>query len=493
MKTTLSKIISGIFLIAATMLPNFANSQAAAGYLYGVTWSGGQNGNGTVFRYDLSTATEQVVIEFDSSKGLYPMGNLVMDNASGLFFGSTYQGGSANDGVMFSYNPTTGTDSTIKEFNGLNGKHPQQGSPAEYNGYLYSMTNVGGTKGFGVLYRVNTATGKDSVMVDFDTANGKENSPMGSSLALYPANGLLYGMTYNGGCNKSGTLFCFNPKTGKDSVLVNLDTKKGTGPVEGALTLNKANSTFYGVTSMGGTYNNGVLFSYNPVTGRYEVLINFNVLNGSNPYGGLVADTANGLLYGMASAGGTYGDGVIYSFNPNTGTQNVLVNFNDTNGNGPTGSLTLGPNGRLYGETLWDATGNGLIFCYDPATATDSVLFTFNYTNGSEPYGSLLYVPAPSAIHPQLTSANTITKETKIDIYPNPGNGVFNIQLSVVSGQKSVVEVYNMLGEKVYSSSFNTQNSEFNIDLSSQPNGMYILKVQTKNGNTLVKRIEISR
>jgi hypothetical protein len=44
------------------------------------------------------------------------------------------------------------------------------------------------------------------------------------------------------------------------------------------------------------------------------------------------------------------------------------------------------------------------------------------------------------------------------------------------------VEVYDILGEKVYSQ-FNNQQTTFNIDLSNQPNGVYFYRVISEDGN----------
>jgi len=69
-------------------------------------------------------------------------------------------------------------------------------------------------------------------------------------------------------------------------------------------------------------------------------------------------------------------------------------------------------------------------------------------------------------------------------VYPNPNKGVFTLQSSVLSGQWSV-DIYNMLGEKVYSNHQITKSSNYQIDLSSQPSGMYFYLIKDTNGNML--------
>lgn len=72
-----------------------------------------------------------------------------------------------------------------------------------------------------------------------------------------------------------------------------------------------------------------------------------------------------------------------------------------------------------------------------------------------------------------------------ITVYPNPNNGRFTIQSSVVSGQSSV-EVYNMLGEKVYAKYQISQLSNYQVNLGNLPNGIYLYRViSSENVNLL--------
>jgi hypothetical protein len=70
----------------------------------------------------------------------------------------------------------------------------------------------------------------------------------------------------------------------------------------------------------------------------------------------------------------------------------------------------------------------------------------------------------------------------KVKVYPNPSNGVFTIAL--VGAQNfvpSTIEIYNVLGQNVYSK-FPTPLSPLTINLSGQPNGVYLYKVINKDG-----------
>jgi hypothetical protein len=72
--------------------------------------------------------------------------------------------------------------------------------------------------------------------------------------------------------------------------------------------------------------------------------------------------------------------------------------------------------------------------------------------------------------------------ETGINIYPNPTNGKFTIQIANRHQQtaNSTIEIYNVLGEKLYSDSKLYQQYSSEIDLSNSPKGIYFVKVHTE-------------
>lgn len=73
--------------------------------------------------------------------------------------------------------------------------------------------------------------------------------------------------------------------------------------------------------------------------------------------------------------------------------------------------------------------------------------------------------------------------QSRVFVYPNPSNGIFQVQLSGYKIQG--VEVYNVLGAKVFSGTGASQS----VDISSQPNGIYSIKVRTDRGDAMQKII----
>lgn len=74
----------------------------------------------------------------------------------------------------------------------------------------------------------------------------------------------------------------------------------------------------------------------------------------------------------------------------------------------------------------------------------------------------------------------------KLQVYPNPSTGIFEIKTEKSnSGQ---LKVYSVNGELVYQDEFNQKN-QLQINLINQPKGVYVLKIQTEDGAVQSKKL----
>lgn len=84
-----------------------------------------------------------------------------------------------------------------------------------------------------------------------------------------------------------------------------------------------------------------------------------------------------------------------------------------------------------------------------------------------------------------------IIADTDFKVYPNPGKGLFTIQLDDFSVGNAYIQVFNSLGQMV--SSIESQfSNKIEINLSDFESGVYYLKVTNNNGVHL-KSIMINR
>lgn len=191
------------------------------------------------------------------------------------------------------------------------------------NTTFYGMTPSAGENNEGTIFSYTPDTYEKNCAYSFKV--GSDVSSPRTSLVYDPVNDLFYGMSSAGGEYGIGAIFTFNPNTGRDSVLWSFKGGlDGAGP-EGSLLYDSCNGMFYGMTTDGGSDTLGTIISFNPWTGRDSVLWSFKFgADGVYPEGGFVYDPDNGLLYGMTTYGGNNGWGTILSFDPNTGRDSIL-------------------------------------------------------------------------------------------------------------------------------------------------------------------------
>lgn len=368
--------------------------QASDGNLYGMTYDGGVNNLGVLFQFNLSSLTYTKKIDFDGAgKGSKPWGSL-MQASDGNLYGMATEGGLNGLGVLFQFNPSTNSFVKKLDFDGTNnGASPYGSLMQATNGMLYGTTKYGGLTNDGVLFQFNPLTNTYTKKIDY--GNGiYENgyNPIGT--LMQATDGKLYGMTSQGGYTYKGVLFQFDPVTDiyntKLYFLCAIDGKKASGSL-----LKASNGMLYGMTSEGGIYDKGVLFQIDPATNIYTKKLDFTGLpNGANPEGSLIEAT-DGKLYGLARNGGANNHGILFQYDFTT---NTLVDKFDFDGSSsayagmhPMASLMQASDGKLYGTTSTGMNGPGIIFNFDLNTNVFTKKYTF--IGGNNSVTSLIEAP----------------------------------------------------------------------------------------------------
>lgn len=77
-------------------------------------------------------------------------------------------------------------------------------------------------------------------------------------------------------------------------------------------------------------------------------------------------------------------------------------------------------------------------------------------------------------------SNNSIELSNKLNLFPNPSNGIFNIKSEIDNGYYIL---NNMIGQKIQNGKINIGNNS--IDLSNRVNGVYFLTIESTNGEII--------
>jgi Secretion system C-terminal sorting domain len=79
--------------------------------------------------------------------------------------------------------------------------------------------------------------------------------------------------------------------------------------------------------------------------------------------------------------------------------------------------------------------------------------------------------------------------ESNVIVYPNPSFSIFNFDLTQVEQKFKEITIYNILGEKVFSSEL-TPRELNSVNLSHLANGYYLARLFNDNENTTIKIIK---
>jgi gliding motility-associated-like protein len=314
--------------------------------------------------------------------GRNPHGSLISDGTS--LYGMTYQGGINNLGTIFKIMPDGSGYTKLLDFDGTTtGSHPW-GSLFFDGNFLYGMTEEGGTNTLGVIFKIMRDGTGFVKLFDFAASNGY--GPRGS---LISDGTFLYGIASPGGANNKGTIFKIKPDgTGFVKVLDFAGGANGSTPVGDLL----SDGTFlYGMTYEGGVSNLGTIYKIKlDGTGFVKLLDFAGAVNGYYPKGSLITDGM--FLYGMTYSGGADDSGTIFKIMfDGTGYQKLLDFVNVTNGRHPQGSLIF-DGAFLYGMTQNGGINDkGSIFEIKADGTGFSKLLDFSFAaNGALPWGSLI-------------------------------------------------------------------------------------------------------
>jgi uncharacterized repeat protein (TIGR03803 family) len=292
------------------------------GNLYGVTFSQGPNGHGTVFELTPPSVqggdwTETVLWGFNYHDGSEPQSRLIFD-ASGNLYSTTTAGGTLDMGTVFQLvPPATGTQwslNTLYNFgtNSMDGSQPYAGVVFDKAGNLYGTTLFGGKgigyhqQGWGIVYKLTPGSQlpwSESILYWFTPKTGVNPQ---SELAIDAA-GNLYGAVPEKGLTGDGAVFRLAPQAGgayQFNELLFTGSPNGAGPE----TILLQGKMFYGTTGLGGVDQYaGTVFEINGTT--ESVLYSFcslpNCADGGGPYGPLTVHGSS--LFGVGTLN-PYGD-----------------------------------------------------------------------------------------------------------------------------------------------------------------------------------------
>jgi uncharacterized repeat protein (TIGR03803 family) len=286
-----------------------------------------------------------------------------------------------------------GTLENVISFNDADGSCPRRTLVRGNEGSWYGITSGGGQLGGGTVFRLDSAR---RIKTIHHFSPGRESIAPVSLIRA--ANGRLYGTTYGDFGVDGGSIFVV-AGNGRASLIYRFEGGRGAGPL-----MQASDGNFYGTLDAGGVFGFGLVYTWSPGGGFRSIYDFPPSVSGSYPVGPLVEGN-DAWLYGVTRSGGPFGQGQVFRIKSD-GRFEVVHEFGGIvdgrrDGSGPFDSFTKGGDGFLYGVATYGGDyGNGVMYRIDPSTLQYSILnhFAQNGEAGGNPLHPPLVEGGPSSV-----------------------------------------------------------------------------------------------
>jgi len=157
--------------------------------------------------------------------------------------------------------------------------------------------------------------------------------------------------------------------------------------------------------------------------------------------------------------------------------------------NGVVSSTTIN---QQTGGSIWKLVGT-YDFAKSGATNAAKVVLKNDAANGVVIADAFRWVYKGCAVGAARSEQTTLgavqnlsVKEFGLNVYPNPSNGIFNVEASFAKAQNIQLSVYDLLGKTIISESVHVQEGAFRTTLKADNwnEGVYVVKLQLENGES---------
>ncbi len=240
--------------------------------LYGTTHNAGSASDGVIFSITTTGTNFKLLHSFTggATDGAFPYSGLTAVGTT--LYGTTNNGGTANDGTIFSISSTGTSFQLLHSFTETtsDGAFPYAGLTT-IGSTLYGTTNNGGTADDGTLFSITTTGTNFQVLHSF---TGTTTDGAVPDAVLTVIGSTFYGTTDEGGTANKGTVFAIGTGGTGFQVIHSFTeaTTDGAYPRAGVIA---SGSTLYGTTINGGTADDGTVYSLNTGGTSFQVLHSF--------------------------------------------------------------------------------------------------------------------------------------------------------------------------------------------------------------------------
>lgn len=351
----------------------------ADGKLYGVTFRGGRQNEGTLYGINKDGTGYRAVHHFGGSDdGKHPSGALLLATDGGLY-GTTTSSAAGDKGVVYRFDPATGVMKVVKRLEGAAVVLGRNGVIEGSDGVLYGVADGSSTNAT-AIFRLN----KDGTGYRIIRSLPRANSDFAWSRAplFEGSDGLLYGTCINGGTYNRGCLFKLNKQGNEFQTMISFGATPADPQAPAGGVIEGSDGQLYGQLQYGSGPqgdNEGAIYRISRTGTNFQFLHLFSTYTLSNPIGQLV-ESADGRLYGVTKRGRAEYGGV---FVINKDGSEFTSLLNPALYQFPGFTPTLVDNSQIYGVASNEGSETGLIYRLPITGGAGSILQEITPTGGS--------------------------------------------------------------------------------------------------------------
>ena len=351
----------------------------ADGKLYGVTFRGGRQNEGTLYGINKDGTGYRAVHHFGGSHdGKHPSGALLLATDGGIY-GTTTSSAAGDKGVVYRFDPATGVMKVVKRLEGAAVVLGRNGVIEGRDGVLYGVAD-GDTTNATAIFRLN----KDGTGYRIIRSLPRANSDFTWSRAplFEGSDGLLYGTCINGGTYNRGCLFKLNKQGNEFQTMISFGATPADPQAPAGGVIEGSDGQLYGQLQYGSGPqgdNEGAIYRISRTGTNFQFLHLFSTYTLSNPIGQLV-ESADGRLYGVTKRGRAEYGGV---FVINKDGSEFTSLLNPALYQFPGFTPTLVDNSQIYGVASNEGSETGFIYRLPMTGGAGSILQEITPTGGS--------------------------------------------------------------------------------------------------------------
>lgn len=112
-----------------------------------------------------------------------------------------------------------------------------------------------------------------------------------------------------------------------------------------------------------------------------------------------------------------------------------------------------------------------------------------NISNTSNIVAGIKIIIGKNTVSTSINQQPNIKETAAFNVYPNPTNGIVKIDWASLSQKPNSVQIFDITGKLLVTKNIEANDLSTELNIAEYTNGLYLVKIISKDGNTVVKKV----